>query len=250
MQRVHADDGRAVLRPLLRQRREVGEIADAPVARGTQCIELNCSAPGPAALVECARTVTGGGRDDEQGLSEHDLGGIDDELVVAEGRQQRQHEFAGDHRRAAEVRAHGIRQHCLRQRTTVCDTGLFDKTPRERRRIQSRRKVHAQRYAFPLSDDDDRGERLSPACFGMFRQGALGCGVGAGIDTHRSEERAQGRFRHVPEIVPGVAIGESDAMQLGEPQERIAHGFVARMQSIELGGSRRSPSLACSGSVA
>src|SRR6185503_9402688 len=57
MQRIEADHARAELRRLLDHAAQVAEVADAPVARRAQAVELEREAPRAAALLEERRLV-------------------------------------------------------------------------------------------------------------------------------------------------------------------------------------------------
>ena len=89
MQRVDADRRGAELAPLPAQRRQIAEIADAPILRAAQTVKLGGEAPAARARLQCSREVAGIRRDDEADFRARPSSGYR-EAVITERQSGRQ----------------------------------------------------------------------------------------------------------------------------------------------------------------
>ena len=223
MQRVHPHEPRARAGSECRERLQVAEVADAPVALRTQGVELDRRAPHAPAIGENWRLVAATRADDDlcRGgrlpLFEQRV------AVIPEGQGESQPETRADERFAFDFRPreNGQRIRLQRAGSAFPAFELEDPAVFARRAGGGNDDLQIHRRTRPRNLD--RRERLAPGS--LLERGERRAGVFRGVDgnAHRLQQAQLGRVARVAAIAPQVPILELDAVPGAEPVEFGAH---------------------------
>jgi len=126
VQGIETDDVGTAFGHLSDQLRQVTEIANTPVARGAQCIQLHRGAPDFAAVLQCCRTIATLGRADHQRLAGQARHA---EVMVAGGQAQAQRQLAFAPGDAVEFGAGDLGQRLGGDVTLVQEAGFVAQLP-------------------------------------------------------------------------------------------------------------------------
>ncbi len=205
MQRIDADDVRAARAPLREQRRQIGEIAHAPVALGAYRVQLHRCAPDAAAVFDGQRAVAAPGDHDKGRFAQDSAIAQNREAMVAAARGGLQQDIAP--RALDAVRASAV-EHAF-----MAAAALLGQAPGERRVRGVDAKIQAQRPRRRLLPHYDHGRKhaLQALEFGcpdrgsdFFRR--------AHAHAQRAEERDVARIRQGVAPAPDVVIIGGDSV--------------------------------------
>ena len=245
VQRIDACDVGAFCRPDTDQRREIGEVANAPVTLGTHAIELRGRAPDAATVGEGGRRKTRDRHDDEQCFRDDRAAGLQGETVISERRLQRQQKLARDQLNTLQggpLRGEEITR-C--EIADVLGAAFLGEAPLQRRRIPPRVKVNAELRLRALAHDHRRRDDLAPLRGDAGGKRAFDFLVGGSGDVHRREQGAQCRLGNGVQLAPNIVVLQRDAVKLGEARER-AHALF-RVNLTEQAGSTSLPASSATG---
>ena len=224
VQRIEPDDVRTAAAPLIDDGREIGEVADAPVAARTHAVELDHRSPYALAVVDCRWPVARCGRDDEARFTDRLCVGGKSEAMVAMGKGG-QSEHANLERFVAVSDALGYRrigEKIASHQRTVLARDL----PDDLRLRETLREVNA--HLPRLTDPNHHGWRQSTADVARVPvlQRLPDRGVVPDSHPHRSEERLARRVRCVVLAAVDIVIRGQNAAVCRELRERFVfvHG--------------------------
>jgi hypothetical protein len=245
VQRIDAHDIGALCRPLPDQRREIGEVADAPVTLGAHAIELRGGPPDAATVGEGGRRKTRDRYHDEQGFRDDPAAGLQGKTVISGRRLQRQGKLARDQVNTFQGGALRCGEITRCEIALVLGAAFLEQAPLQRRRIPPRVEMNAEFRLRALAHDHCRRDDLAPLRGDAGGKRAFDFRVGGRGDIHRNEQGAQRRLGNGVQLAPHVVVLKRDAVKLGEARER-AHA-LRRVNLTEQAGSTSLPASSATG---
>ena len=217
---------------------EVGEIPDAPVARGTQRVKLDGAAPHPLAGVNAGRFVAARGRHDEAHVAQRAAVRLFQPEAMVAGRQRRQPEGQADipelpNAPFCEDRQPG-RFDFAAQRLTL----LRVNTPVNYRQ---QRREHGERHAEVIVEHRDRAEHPDPVTFVECVGFELQLPGIVHAMPQRRQQLAERLLREAPGPAAEIRELAPDAAQLSQALKQVArlsHGPPGARANSPQAGSR------------